>query len=88
MKTIEELRSEIDQIDKDIIQLLDKRFNICKDVGLCKKNSGSNVYDITREGQIYSKIDSLSPVYNEEIKAVYEKMMSVSKQMQNKLLGG
>ena len=45
------LRAEIDQIDDDIIQLLGKRFDVTRQVGLLKAEKQLNSVDPERERQ-------------------------------------
>lgn len=51
MKTLEEYRKEIDEIDIKILDLLARRFNIVREIGKCKKEKGLPVIDKTREAE-------------------------------------
>jgi len=46
---LEELRNEIDEIDKDIIELLGKRFEATKKIGQVKIQYGFPLYQPERE---------------------------------------
>lgn len=48
MKNLESLRKQIDEIDKQIVNLLVKRMKIVKKVGLLKKNQKIPVLDPVR----------------------------------------
>ncbi len=73
MEKINVLRSEIDLIDQKIIDLLNKRFTICKEVGIIKKENEINVLDKNRENNILDELNknsiySISPIYQEIFK--------------------
>lgn len=86
MKTLEDLRKDIDNIDKEITKLLDSRFNLSIQIGALKANSSKNVLDTSREQLIYNKIkenDTLT--FKDEIKNVYTEIMNNSKKLQSNL---
>ena len=49
MKTLEECRKELDIIDKQVIELFEKRMNVIKDVALYKKENSLPILDEQRE---------------------------------------
>ena len=48
MKTLEELRKEIDALDQEILNILEKRFTVVKQIGAIKKSNGLPVLDEKR----------------------------------------
>ncbi len=82
MDKIADLRNQIDSIDNEIMKLLDKRFDITKEVGEVKKTISKNVLDTNREKIILDKTSNYS--HYPEIKSIYEHLMSVSKSQQRK----
>ena len=46
---IKELRNNLDEIDKELIGLLEKRMDLCKQIGEEKKKLSKPVYDKARE---------------------------------------
>tara|TARA_B100001175_G_C19500580_1_gene637845 strand:+ start:1377 stop:1649 length:273 start_codon:yes stop_codon:yes gene_type:complete len=87
MKTqnnIRDLRNKIDQIDKNIFDLLDKRFSICKEIGKLKLLNKVNIDDPDRENQIIDTINSIMDgrVTKDEIKEVFEPIFNISKKKQ------
>ncbi len=50
--SLEKIRTELDAIDKSILELLAKRFSFCKDVSDYKKKNKLKVKDSTREEEI------------------------------------
>ena len=55
-KAIPELRAQIDSIDNELMQLLDRRFDIVKEIGKVKIDEEKEVLDSTRESDIKYKI--------------------------------
>ena len=49
MATLEELRVELDKIDNQMVELYQKRMNVCREVGDYKVKAGRKVYDRQRE---------------------------------------
>ena len=87
MKTqnnIRDLRNKIDQIDKNIFDLLDKRFSICKEIGQLKYLSNINIDDPHREDQIIDTINSIMDgrVTRGEIEEIFEPIFLISKKKQ------
>lgn len=52
MRDLTELRQEIDKIDSQIVELIEKRMGISKEVGDFKKSNGLPVLDEKREEQV------------------------------------
>lgn len=52
MRDLQTLRSELDQLDTDIIRLFEKRMNICREVAVYKITNGMQVLDSSRENQV------------------------------------
>ncbi len=88
MKDLLELRNEIDVIDKTIVELFQKRMEICEDVARFKIENGRKVFDKERE---QSKIATLGGMANSEfnrhgIEELFQQIMSVSRKRQYQLL--
>lgn len=77
-KKIVELREQIDQLDDQIIELLQKRFEVTDTVGEVKKTLKTSVYNPTREAVIYDKMK------DDSIKKVYQCIIEESKNRQKK----
>jgi monofunctional chorismate mutase len=83
MDKLAELRKEIDQLDDKIMELLDERFEITKQVGLLKKESNTNILDKKRETIILDKTSKYS--HYPQILSVYQFIMNLSKEKQREL---
>ncbi len=84
---LNEIRSKIDKIDDDILELFLQRMNLSKEVALSKKQTGKAVNDTSREDSIVYRLSTKTP---EELKfylkEVYSAMFAVSKSYQSTLI--
>ena len=80
--TIETLRNEIDIIDAQLIDLLNRRYYYCVEIGKLKKGRGTMVRDAIRERQI---IDTLSENawHPGMVEAVWPAIMAFSRELQS-----
>lgn len=88
MKDLNELRKQIDEIDKEIAGQFLKRLSISKEVAEYKKESGKGVYDKKREQE---KIEKLSLITDddfqkEDIRELFSQIMSISRKLQYRLI--
>ena len=49
MRDLQEIRPEIDQVDKELVRLFQERMDLCKEVAEFKINTGKKVFDPERE---------------------------------------
>ena len=82
MNNINDLRKNIDHIDDNIIKLLEDRYKLVEKIGKIKKENNLNVYDKKREEIIYKKIDNSTFSYKNEIKKIYDEIITISKEIQ------
>ena len=61
-----EIRKRIDQIDRKLVELIEERLEIVKEVALYKKENNMKIFDRKREEEVIDK--NLSNVKNEELK--------------------
>ncbi len=83
-----ELRSQLDEIDKRIVELYEERMDICSKVADYKIETGKKVFDRTREEQ---KLRTLKALTHNEFNAcgvqeLFEQIMSMSRKLQYKKL--
>ena len=83
MRTLEQLRKEIDDIDKQLKALLDSRFTLSGEVGSFKKQQGLPVKDAQREQRILTSIQEDSALkHGGEISRVYHAIFQASRELQ------
>lgn len=83
MQTLGKLREQIDGVDAQIKQLLEKRFDISIEIGRVKKEAGMAVLDGRREDMIIDGIiGDKSLKHSLQIAGVYRAIMAGSKELQ------
>lgn len=90
MTELEKCRVEIDEIDRKIIELYEKRMNIVKKVTQYKIENSMPVLDSNRESKMLEK--NLNLINELEFKKYYPSVLNgflkASKDMQNELIDG
>lgn len=85
---LSELRVQIDAIDKDIVELYERRMDICRQVAEYKIENGKKVFDKVREEEKIARVKSLT--HNDfnsvGIQELFEQIMSMSRKLQYQLL--
>ena len=86
---LKDLREQIDEIDKSMVELFARRMEVCKEIALCKQGSGKKVYDPERERKKLAEIAELSGEAMRSYTApLYSLMMDLSKTWQAQVIGG
>jgi chorismate mutase len=80
MNELAKIRTLIDALDQTIMESLETRFSLMKEVALIKQQHKIKTVDRTRELAILAKAEAF--VYAEAIKAVYEVLMNEAKKLQ------
>ena len=81
-KDLINLRTEIDNIDNQIIKLLDQRMNICQQVGKFKKENNISLTHKSRESDIIERLAKKSSFTEDEVLSIYERIFIISKSKQ------
>jgi chorismate mutase/prephenate dehydratase len=55
------LRNEIDNIDQQLLQLLNRRLTVARDIGRLKHQEGGPIVDRQRESHILQRLNALNP---------------------------
>lgn len=81
---LNDLRNDIDKIDREIINLLEKRMDISKSVGDYKEKNNIPVLNINREMEVLNSIASISKnkEYTKQLTDVYIAIMKGSRSLQ------
>ena len=80
--TLEQYRHQIDKIDKQLLETLEKRFEICKQIGQWKKKNNKAFEDLEREKQIIESKTKLSQLPKQFIKEFFQLIFKQSKEAQ------
>lgn len=88
MSELDVLRGAIDEVDRQIVDLFERRMAITQKVGEYKQSAGIPVLDASREREVIEK--KISCLKNEGLKTdvtlLYETIMSISRRQQRRLV--
>lgn len=88
MEKLLELRGQLDEIDKQIVNLYEKRMEICGQVGEIKIEAGRKIFDKQREleklAAVAAGVDD--EFYKKGVTELFEQIMSMSRKLQYQLL--
>ena len=82
--TIDDLRTEIDTIDSDLLITFNRRASLALEIGKIKKTSGLAVYDPAREKRIFDRMRSENPgpLDNQAIVRLFERVIDESRRLE------
>lgn len=88
MRTLEELRVEIDRIDQQMIQLFEERMQVVAEVMAVKKAAGLPILDASREEAVVAKNTARlsDPALADYYERLIRQMMALSREYQAKLM--
>ena len=85
---LNELRLELDQIDREMVSLFEKRMRVCEDVARWKLENGRPILDASREKE---KLQAVAGQLPEDLQeygmSLYSLMMELSRSSQTRLSG-
>ncbi len=86
---LNKIRKDIDSIDRELLDLFQKRMNLCRDVAAYKKANNMPIFQAEREVQILDKMEALAETdMKAASRALFTVIMDISKNLQQKLISG
>jgi chorismate mutase / prephenate dehydratase len=84
MRTLDQLRTEIDVVDRELLAALNKRAQLAGEVGEIKRVEGSAVYRPEREAQVIRQLQTLNPgpLKDENISHIWREVMSACRSLE------
>ena len=88
MRTLEELRVEIDRIDQQMVQLFEERMQVVAEVMAVKKAAGLPILDASREEAVVAKNTARlsDPALADYYERLIRQLMALSREYQAKLM--
>ena len=86
MSDLQNLRKQINEIDKELVRLLNKRFSVTSRIGRLKLEKQRPIYDHDRENSVLSAVISFAepPVSSKEIESIFRHIMQISNAIQER----
>lgn len=87
---LDKIREKIDQLDKQIVDLLNQRLSRAGEIGQLKRNNGDRVYVAEREDAVLRAVEKLNqgPMRPEALRAIYREIMSAAIALEKPLMVG
>lgn len=88
MESLQYLRKQLDEVDKEIVRLYEKRMSLCGQVGEHKVETGKKVFDRQREQEKLQAVEKeVTSEFNKKgIRELYRQLMSMSRKLQYRQL--
>ena len=88
MASLIELREQLDEIDSQLVELYEKRMEICRQVGEYKIATGKQVYDEKREIEKIQQVTEMTACdFNKKgIAELFELLMTHSRNLQYQMM--
>ena len=85
MRSIDEIRKDIDVIDCELVRLFCRRMELSDEAGRVKAARGLSVRDSVREKELKKKVEELAePRFTEQVLGLYDKILTLSREYQKK----
>jgi chorismate mutase len=83
MNTIIQLKSEINNINNELVDIIIRRIEISRKLGREKNKLGFPILNPSREVDIYVKLQQTNPEHFKYLKPIFEEILQQSRLIQN-----
>ncbi len=82
--TIDELRTEIDRLDAQLLRIFNQRAALALKIGELKKEAGLPIFDPSREKKIFQRMkdDNPGPLDEQAIVRLFERVIDESRRLE------
>lgn len=85
MRSIEEIRNDIDLTDRELVRLFCQRMELSDEIGRIKAARGLQITDPAREEELKIRVAGLADRrFTEQVLALYDKILTLSREYQKK----
>lgn len=86
---LQEIRSRLDQVDSQLVELFEQRIKLCGEVAQYKQETGKAIYDPEREKQKRFAVRSMArtPFTEIAVDEIFSQLMTISRRYQYQQLG-
>jgi chorismate mutase len=81
---ISDWRKKIDDLDRQLVELLSQRAQAAHEIGKLKRGVGMPIYEPDRERNVFANVRSVNPgpLPDRDLLRIYERIMDVMRQIQ------
>ena len=85
MRSLAELRGEIDEIDDNLVRLLRRRLQVVDEIAVAKRDAGVPVGDPGREDAILARVAAeAGEGFADDVRRLFASMFAIAKDRQRK----
>src|ERR671935_1395427 len=91
MRTLDELRADIDRVDEVLVRLLNERARVAVEIGRVKKEKGIEVYQPEREKQVIAHVRGVAcegPLGPDAIARLFERIIDEARRLERRIVHG
>jgi chorismate mutase-like protein len=91
MRTLEDLRKDIDRVDEVLVRLLNERARCVCEIGLLKKEQGVEVYQPDREKLVLQHVRGVAaegPLGADAIARLFERIIDEARRLERRVVHG
>jgi chorismate mutase len=84
LRLLADSRAKIDALDRELVELLNRRTLIVEDIGRAKEAAGIPIYEPNREDDVYRNVQSHNhgPLNAEALRGIYERIIDEMRSLQ------
>jgi chorismate mutase len=81
---ISDWRKKIDELDRNLVELLSQRAQAAHEIGKLKRGVGMPIYEPDRERAVFSNVQSVNPgpLADRDLLRIFERIMDIMRQIQ------
>jgi len=81
---IADWRKKIDDLDRQLVELLSRRAQAAHEIGKLKRDVGMPIYEPDREQAVFEHVTRVNPgpLPNRDLMRIYERIMDIMRQIQ------
>jgi chorismate mutase-like protein len=91
MRTLDELRADIDRVDEVLVRLLNERARVACEIGQVKKEQGIELYQPDREKAVLAHVRSIAsegPLGADAIARLFERIIDEARRLERRMIHG
>ncbi len=87
---LNELRGQIDEIDARILDLINRRLHLAREIGDLKSKMGAKILDVSREKRIFERLKALNQgmLHTEVLHHVFTEIIAACREIQGPVIVG
>jgi chorismate mutase-like protein len=91
MRTLDDLRNDIDRVDEVLVRLLNERARVACEIGQIKKALGIEIYQPEREKQVLAHVRNVAcegPLGPDAIARLFERIIDEARRLERRVVHG